>query len=76
VTNREPDGRTLASASNDGTVKLWHLVTGREVYGFTLPFTCYELICHRTFAPIGIVAFLPNSRARVEFCSRIAALGS
>jgi RHS repeat-associated protein len=38
--------------------------------------TCYELIWHRTFAPIGIVAFLPNSRARVEFCSRIAALGS
>ena len=37
---------------------------------------CYELIWHRTFSPTGIVAFLPNSRAGVEFCSWIAALGS
>jgi WD40 repeat protein len=26
-----PDGRTLASASQDRTVKLWHLATGREL---------------------------------------------
>jgi WD40 repeat protein len=26
-----PDGRTLASASRDRTVKLWHLATGREL---------------------------------------------
>jgi WD40 repeat protein len=32
-------GQPGSSGSNDGTVKLWHLATGREVYGFTLPFT-------------------------------------
>jgi hypothetical protein len=37
---------------------------------------CYELIWYRTFPSTGIVAFLPNSRARVEFCSRIAAVRS
>jgi WD40 repeat protein len=26
-----PDGRTLATASWDGTVKLWHVATGQEL---------------------------------------------
>ncbi|NDJ26270.1 hypothetical protein GS682_32875 [Nostoc sp. B(2019)] len=27
-----PDGKTLASASRDSTIKLWHIGTGREIY--------------------------------------------
>jgi hypothetical protein len=28
----DPGGRTLASAGQDGGIKLWHLPTGRELF--------------------------------------------
>jgi WD40 repeat protein len=41
------DGRTLASGSDDGTLKLWNLLTGREVMSFKTPANDYFV----TFSP-------------------------
>ena len=32
-----PDGKTLGSVADDGTVRLWHVATGRELMRFELP---------------------------------------
>jgi WD40 repeat protein/tRNA A-37 threonylcarbamoyl transferase component Bud32 len=69
-----PDGRTLASASNDGAVKLWHLATGREVYGFTLPFTDVFNMAWLMFSNDGknlLAGRYDSSRSADEFLVRI-----
>jgi WD40 repeat protein len=32
-----PDGRTLATLSDDGTLRLWHVATRRELIKFDVP---------------------------------------
>ena len=46
-----PDGKTLASASWDGTVKLWHVATGQELLTF-----------RRQTGVVWTVAFAPNGQ--------------
>jgi WD40 repeat protein len=44
-----PDGRTLATANWDGTVRLWHAATGEEL-----------MTCRRQRSTVWTVAFPPN----------------
>jgi WD40 repeat protein len=46
-----PDGRRLASAAHDGTVKLWDTATGREI--LTLLHGSNELLTAVSFSPDG-----------------------
>ena len=46
-----PDGRRLASAAQDGTVKLWETATGREI--LTLVHGRDELLTGVSFSPDG-----------------------
>ena len=51
-----PDGKTLATASHDGTIKLWHLATGREL--LTLDFhLAYQLSFSPDGQHLGAVSF-------------------
>jgi WD40 repeat protein len=47
-----PDGRRLASAAHDGTVKLWDTATGREI--LTLLHGRDELLTGVSFSPNGL----------------------
>jgi WD40 repeat protein len=49
-----PDGRTLASASDDGTLKLWNVATQQEL-----------LTHHRVGASMAAVMFSPDNRMLV-----------
>jgi WD40 repeat protein len=53
-----PDGKTLASLSADGEVKLWSVLTGQEML---------SLEDHR--GPIRSVAFAPNGRMLATSCA-------
>ena len=58
------DGRTLASASNDGTLKLWNLALRRELLTFPVPISPYSV--HLAFAPDGnSVAALSSQEDRL-----------
>ena len=58
------DGRTLASASNDGTLKLWNLVMQRELLSFPVPISPDSV--HLAFAPDGnSVAALSSQEDRL-----------
>jgi len=55
-----PDGKTLASASNDGTVKLWDVATGEirltlegRVTGLTINSNGYTRVAALAFTPDG-----------------------
>ncbi|RFU29581.1 hypothetical protein B7463_g6767, partial [Scytalidium lignicola] len=45
-----PDGQTLASASHDHTIRLWDLMTGREIHQLKISYTAVA------------IAFSPNSK--------------
>ncbi|KAJ3457025.1 hypothetical protein MRS44_014166 [Fusarium solani] len=45
-----PDGQHITSASDDGTICLWHLATGKEIHRFEHP--C-RIICSMHFSPDG-----------------------
>jgi WD40 repeat protein len=45
-----PDGQHITSASDDGTIRLWHLATGKEIHRFEHP--C-RIICSMHFSPDG-----------------------
>ena len=58
------DGRTLASTSNDGTLKLWNLALQRELLTFPVPISPYSV--HLAFAPDGnSVAALSSQEDRL-----------
>ena len=50
-----PDGKTLATASWDGTVRLWHVATGQELL----------VLKGATGMPVWCVAFAPDSSSLV-----------
>ena len=58
------DGRTLASACHDGTVKLWHITTGRELVTIELDSLAMTLSFSpddRTLAAmIGMSPYIPE----------------
>jgi WD40 repeat protein len=47
-----PDGRTLAGLTDEGTVRLWHVITGRELMDLPLPIVDGHGICLE-FSPDG-----------------------
>jgi WD40 repeat protein len=48
-----PDGKTLASASNDGTIKLWDIVTGEVRLTLDAPVTTIPMM-------VSVLAFTPD----------------
>ena len=44
-----PDGRTIASASWDGTAKLWNVATGQEIFRYDAPGVAWTV----AFSPDG-----------------------
>jgi WD40 repeat protein len=60
-----PDGRRLASAAHDGTIKLWDVATGREV--LTLLHGSNEMLTGVSFSPDGrkIVSTSMSGTAKV-----------
>jgi WD domain, G-beta repeat len=57
-----PDGKTLATVADDGTVRLWHIATRRELMRFPTPMKDPRTAAQVRFSPDGgtLVAALPD----------------
>ena len=61
-----PDGRTLASASQDGTARLWNLATGMEISGVDFSdLVMYSVIVPAKWATASVIVALATVASAV-----------